>query len=133
MILVDSSALIEYYRPAGSPTVRAAVAEVVDADLVAVNGVIQVEILGFASPRTSFEELLRHFKVFRWLHLQEEDFDFAAEIGFALRRKGITIPANDLIIAASAMRADVLLYHADSHYNTLSQHFALRAKNLRPE
>jgi hypothetical protein len=37
MILVDSSALIDYYRPAGLPGVRSAVAEVIEADLVAIN------------------------------------------------------------------------------------------------
>ena len=71
MILVDSSALIEFYRPKGLPNVRAAVAEAIDADLVAVNGVIQVEILAFSSPRTSFTELLEDFKVFHWLDLKK--------------------------------------------------------------
>jgi len=38
MILVDSSALIGYYRPAGLPGVRPAVAEVLEADLLAFTG-----------------------------------------------------------------------------------------------
>jgi len=131
MILVDSSALIEFYRPKGLPKVQAAVAEAIDADLVAVNGVIQVEILAFASPRTPFTELLDDFKGFHWLDLEEVDFDFAAEIGYSLRRKAITIPAPDLIIAASAMRADAVLYHSDSHYDVLSRHVDLKARNLQ--
>ena len=131
MILVDSSAFIEFYRPKGLPHVRAAVAEAIDADLVAVNGVIQVEILAFSSPRIPFAELLGDFKVFHWLDLEEVDFDFAAEIGYSLRRKAITIPAPDLIIAASAMRADAVLYHSDTHYDVLSRHVDLKAKNLQ--
>jgi transketolase C-terminal domain/subunit len=57
MILVDSSALIDYYRPAGLPGVRSAVAEVIEADLAAINGVIQVEVLAFADV-ISYRKLL---------------------------------------------------------------------------
>jgi predicted nucleic acid-binding protein len=92
MILVDSSAFVEYYRPSGSPVVRAAVAEAIEADLVAVNGVVQVEILAFASSQTNYQKLLSDFRVFRWLDLERADFDFAAELGFSLRRKAITVP-----------------------------------------
>ncbi len=53
MILVDSSALVEYYRPNGIPEVQAAVTEAIEADAVAVNGIIQVEVLGFASVATA--------------------------------------------------------------------------------
>lgn len=130
MIVVDSSALIEYYRPAGSPRVRSAVAEVIEEDLVAINGVIQVEVLAFASAKANYWKLLSDFKVFHWLELQETDFDFASEMGFSLRRNAITLPANDLIIAASAIRSGATLLHVDSHYDVLSLHSDLKSKNL---
>lgn len=131
MILLDTSALIEFYRPQGIPAVQETVAEVIDADLAAVNGVIQVEILAFAPARYKFGNLLGDFKLFRWIDLEEGDFDLAAELGFSLRRNAITLPATDLIIAASAMRASAVVYHVDSHYDVLSQHCGLKAKNLR--
>jgi predicted nucleic acid-binding protein len=132
MIVVDSSALIEYYRPTGSPVVRSAVAEAIKEDRVTVNGIIHVEVVAFASSKTSFLKLDSDFRVFHWLDLQESEFDCAAELGFFLRRKAITVPAPDLIIAASAIRANLLLYHADSHYDVISQHCGLRSRNLRP-
>jgi len=130
MILVDTSAFVEYYRPSGSPAVRAAVAEAIAADLVAVNGIVQVEILAFASGQTNFRKLLSDFKVFRWLDLGEADFDLAAELGFSLRRKAITVPPADLIIAASAIRFEAVLYHVDAHYDMISRHSGLKSKNL---
>jgi predicted nucleic acid-binding protein len=51
-------------------------------------------------------------------------------MGFSLRRKAITIPATDLIIAASAIRAGAVLYHVDGHYDMLSRYYGLKAKNL---
>lgn len=131
MILVDSSALIEYYRPAGSPPVRAAVLEIIDADLAAVNGIVQVEVLAFASPwRTSYSQLVSDFQILRWLHLRESEFNLACELGQTLRGKGITIPSTDLIIAASAILSDATVYHIDSHFDDLARHCGLRAKNL---
>jgi predicted nucleic acid-binding protein len=131
MILVDSSAFIEYYRPSGSPQIRSAVAEVIEEDLVAVNGVIQVEVVAFATSQASYAKLFSDFKVFHWLDLEENDFDFATEMGSSLRKKGVTLPAADLIIAASAIRSGSVLFHADSHYDVLSQHSDLKSKNLR--
>lgn len=131
MILVDSSAFIEYYRPRGLPAIQNAVDKAVEADLVAVNGVIQVEVLGFASGQPSLRELRHDFGSFHWLEVERTDFDLATEIGLSLRKKGITVPAPDLIIAASAILADAVLYHADSHYDSLALHFDLKATNLR--
>ena len=131
MILVDTSAFVEYYRPTGSPIVRAAVAEAVAADLVAVNGVVQVEILALAPTEANYRKLVSDFKVFRWLDLREADFDLAADLGFSLRRKAITVPPTDLIIAASAIRFDAVVYHVDSHYDMISRHSDLKAKNLQ--
>jgi predicted nucleic acid-binding protein len=131
MILVDSSAFIEYYRPSGSPRVRAAVADAIAADLVAVNGVVWVEIIAFAATESDYRKLISDFEIFRWLELGSHSFNLASELGFMLRRKGITIPATDLIIAASAVQHEATLYHVDSHYDMLAKHSALRVKNLQ--
>lgn len=131
MILVDSSALIEYYRPTGSPPVRAAVIDAINADLAAVNGIVQVEVLAFVSPRrVSYAKLVSDFQILRWLHLSEPEFDFACELGQRLREKGITVPSTDLIIAASAILSDATVYHVDSHFDDLARHCSLRARNL---
>jgi predicted nucleic acid-binding protein len=131
MILVDSSALIEYYRPSGLPPVRAAVTEVIDADLAVVNGIVRVEVLAFASPwQTSYSKLVSDFSAFRWLNLREPEFDLACDLGQTLRKKGITIPSTDLIIAASAVLSGATIYHTDSHFDDLARHCDVRARNL---
>lgn len=130
MFLVDSSIFIEYYRLKGSPVIRAALESAIDADLVAVNGLIQVEVLGYVSAQANFPILLQDFKDFYWFDLQEIDFDCATEIGHFLRRKAITIPATDLIIAASAMRADAAVLHTDGHFDMMARYFNLKSRNL---
>lgn len=131
MILVDSSAFIEYYRPAGLPEARTKVAEAIAADLVAVNGIIRVEILAFAPNEAELRKLAADFDAFHPLDLEPRDFDRAVELGFALRRRAITVPTTDLIIAASAIRAGATLYHLDSHFDQIAEVSALRVENLR--
>lgn len=131
MILVDSSALIEYYRPTGSPPVRAAVIEAINADRAAVNGIVQVEVLAYLSPwRVNYSKLVSDFRILRWLYLSESEFDLACELGQRLREKGITVPSTDLIIAASAMLSDATVYHIDSHFDDMARHCDLKARNL---
>jgi predicted nucleic acid-binding protein len=43
----------------------------------------------------------------------------AYELGFSLRRKGLTIPTVDLIIAALAIENKSLLLHHDEHYEMI--------------
>ena len=130
MILVDSSAWVEYYRPTGFLEVSNAVARAIDDDLAMVNGVIQVEILAFAPHNSNLAKLLSDFRSYHWVDLVESDFDFATEMGFFLRRKAITLKAPDLIIAASAIRNRAVLYHTDSHFDDVARYFDLKSTNL---
>jgi predicted nucleic acid-binding protein len=121
MIVVDSSALIEYYRPKGDPHVRAAVAEAIASDEVAVNGIIRVEILGFAPSEVERRRLASDFEAFHSLRLGDADFDLACRLGFDTRRRGHTVPATDLIIAASALRTGAPLLHVDAHFDRIAE------------
>ena len=132
-ILLDSSALIEYYRPLGSPVVQAAVAEAIGAERAAINGIIQVEIVAFAPDEASYRKLLADFQAFHWLDLGSEEFSLATELGFRLRRQGITVPPTDLIIAASGIRVGATVYHVDGHYDMIARHSSLLARHLSPK
>lgn len=47
MILIDSSAWIEYYKPMGDTQIKKAVYTAIQNDEAAINGIILVEIAGF--------------------------------------------------------------------------------------
>jgi predicted nucleic acid-binding protein len=130
VILVDSSAFIEYYRPAGHQGARAAVAAAIAADEVTVNGIIHVEILAFARDEADRERLGSDFKAFHRLELGPAVFDLAADLGFRLRPRGVTVPATDLIIAASAIHSGATLYHLDAHFDRITELGELSARNL---
>ena len=132
MIVVDSSAFIEYYRQSGSRDVQDAVSAAIAADKVAVNGIIQVEICAFASGDRERRLLDADFQAFHWLRLRRGDFDVATELGFTLRRRGLTVPATDLIIAASAIGAEARLLHRDAHFDQIARHSELQVRSFAP-
>jgi len=131
VIVLDTSVLIEYYRPDGDSRIRAVVVEAIGNDDVAVNGIIQVELLAFAAGDEERRILVSDFAAFYMLDLGREQFDLACDLGFTLRRDGVTIPATDLIIAASAITARAELAHADGHFDRISEVSDLEARHLR--
>lgn len=130
MILLDSSVLLEYYRPVGDTAVRSAVAEAIAADRAAVNGIVQVEILAFAAGEEEHRLLAADFRAFHHLDLGLEEFDLACDLGFTLRRGGVTVPATDLIVAASAISSRAELYHVDGHFDRIAEVSELESRRL---
>lgn len=128
MIVADSSALIEYYRKGGNSRVQDAVAAAIAGDELAVNGIIYVEVIGFAD-QSERHVLLEGFRAFHRLAITDAEFDLAASIGFDLRRRGRTVPATDLIIAASAVQAQAELLHVDDHFEEIAKVSALACRN----
>jgi predicted nucleic acid-binding protein len=97
---------------------------------VAVNGIIRVEILAFAAGEAERRLLAADFEAFHHLDLGPPDFDLACQLGFDLRRRGVTVPATDLIIAASAVRAGAHLLHVDAHFDRIAEISSLSAAHL---
>lgn len=131
MILVDSSVWIYYYRPTGPEKIKDTIKEAIASDIVAINGIILVEILSGISKKEDFKKVNSDFKGFHFLPLNEEIFMEASVLGSSLRGKGITIPSTDLIIASSALKTECNLYHIDFHFDTIASHVSLKATNFK--
>jgi len=126
MKLIDSSAWIEYYRKEGNKEYKACISDAIQNNAAAVNGVIYLEILVFTKTQSEYDDILSDFSALHRLELDDRVFQKASKIGFDLRRKGITIPATDLIIAACAIIADIELIHLDSHFTYIAEHYPLK-------
>jgi len=124
MIVIDSSAWIEYYRPEGNTRISDLVEDALRRDVAAVNGIIIVEIAGFAkeNERSSIES---DFSGLHTLELTSEIFHDAVSICGKLRDAGVTIPATDAIIAATALSAGASLIHRDGHFEDITRFFPL--------
>ncbi len=130
MFLVDSSIWIAYYRPGVVKKIEDLIKEIILADLVTINGIVITEVLSGISKRKEYNMVLNDFRGFHYLEMTEDIFFDASLLGSSLRKKGISIPPADLIIASSAIKHRCTIYHMDSHFDTISKNTKLEVKNL---
>lgn len=130
MIVVDSSAFIEFYGPHGDERAGGLVAEAIETDQVAINGIIQTQVVSLARDDPSFQAMLSDFRAYHWIDLGPREFEEAAYIDRDLKKKGIYVPATLLIVAASALTSRARLYHANPSFDLVAQHSRLDARNL---
>lgn len=125
MILVDTSAWIEFLRDTGS-----AVCEEVDRLLaadVAVCDAIRMEILAGARDDAHLRQLRGLLARATVLPTGPGDYESAAALFRACRQRGETVRALvDCLIAAIAVREHVTVLHADTDFDALARHSPLQ-------
>ncbi len=47
----------------------------------------------------------------------------------ALRRRGVTVPFTDLLVAAVAAGAEAVLVHRDRHFDSIAAHVGLKVES----
>jgi predicted nucleic acid-binding protein len=130
MVLVDSSAWVEYLRRTESPAHQAVVSAVADGTAVTTDAVMLEILVGTASADVGLVTRLlgnQHFVG------QEPLLDVraAADIYHACRRRGSTPRSSvDCLIAAIAIRAGLPLLHQDRDFAMIAQHAPLQVVPL---
>jgi predicted nucleic acid-binding protein len=134
MILVDSSAWIEYFRATGSPAaveVRRLLSD--EATEVAMCEPIAMEILSGAVDDSRHAKLEQLVNGLPSLSVDNAiDFRVAAGIYRTARRAGQTIQSlNDCLIAAVAIRHEARIVHRDADFDVIARMTTLRSTSFR--
>jgi predicted nucleic acid-binding protein len=117
MILVDTSAWIEFFRGRGSVADR--VDDLLDTDAVAICGPILTELRrGFRS-RSERQRVLPLFSACHALEAPKGLWEEAGDLGFSVARKGMAVKTLDLLIATYALSYSVPLLTADRDFALL--------------
>ena len=131
MILVDSSAWIEFLRDTGST-----VCEAVDrllAQEVAVCDVVRMEILAGARDESHLANLRRLLARAAMIRTRPTDYEDAAALYRRCRRGGETVrKLVDCLIASVAIRAGVAVLHQDADFDVLARHTKLQVHQTIP-
>jgi predicted nucleic acid-binding protein len=132
VILVDSSAWIEFQRATGSPADRRLTSAIENAEALATMGLILLEILAGARDEQQARDLRRLLDRCQLLPLEDPfDFESAAALYRGCRREGITIRRlPDCLIAAVAMRTGTALLHQDADFDAIARHAPLAVVSL---
>jgi hypothetical protein len=119
LTLIDTSAFIAYERSSRDSDLQARVDEHVRRGTAATCAVIAAEALSGARSPREFRQLQLTLSALKWLPITAQCWTRAAALGFNLRRKGITVPLTDRLIAVVARANDADLLHRDTHFDLI--------------
>ena len=125
MILVDTSAWVEFLRDTGSPACRR-VDDLLDSD-IAICDPVRMEVLAGARSQTHLGELRGLLARASVLPTQARHYEMAAALYRDARSSGVTVGRLiDCLNAAVAIDHDAVLLHADRDFDALTRTSALR-------
>lgn len=135
MILVDSSAWVEFLRASGSPADHYLKRAIKTKESLATIGLVLLEILAGAHDERHARDLRRLLDRCQYLPLEEpSDYESAAALYRTCRREGKTVRRlPDCLIASVAIRTGAKLLHQDSDFNLIATHTALKTLTLAHE
>jgi predicted nucleic acid-binding protein len=127
VILVDTSAWIEFLRGTGSTADERVDSCLASDDSLATTDVVLMEVLAGARDDGHLDQLRGLLARCTFIATQgARDYEDAAGLYRVCRRSGETIRAlTDCLIAAVALRADVPVLHADADFEALARHTPL--------
>lgn len=90
-------------------------------DRVFINGVILAELLHGARIEAEVRKVRSALAAVEWIESGMEIHARAGRLGFELRRRGVTVPITDCIIAAGAESVGSHIFTLDGHFKDLAE------------
>ena len=130
MILVDSSAWVEYLRNTGSPVCNSTREAL--ASEVAICDAVRMEVLAGARDESHLTSLRRLLARAVDIPIESTDYEDAAALYRRCRRRGET-PRKliDCLIASVAIRTGTPILHSDADFDMLARHTELQPYPVR--
>jgi predicted nucleic acid-binding protein len=127
VILVDSSAWIEFQRATGSAVDERLTKAIETDEPLATLGLVVLEVLAGARDEQQARDLRRLLDRCSFVPLEEPtDWELAAALYRACRRAGTTVRRlPDCLIAVLAMRLGADLLHRDADFDAIARHAPL--------
>lgn len=125
MILIDTSAWIEFLRDTGSPSCNRV--DTLLGEEIASCDAIRMEVLAGARNEQHLQQLRRLLARATVLPTEPIDYENAAALYRQCRHGGETVrKLIDCLIASVAIRANATVLHRDSDFDVLARHTVLR-------
>ena len=124
MILIDTSAWINFLRKSGERNLKLKVAEILDFEFAAWTCPIKFELLSGARENEK-NDILEMLSFSNRVIFSDPHWEMAAEIEKTLRKNGITVPRDDIFVSACSICEEIPLLHNDRHFEIISRLFPL--------
>lgn len=134
MILIDTSAFIEFLNKTGSPFDREIESLISNNEDIAIADIVLTEVLQGIKDEKDYVEVKQALLSFSVYSLKSIDsFIAAADLYRKCRKTGHTIRNTvDLLIAQIALENDLIILHNDRDFDKLANICSLRIYKLHP-
>ena len=111
MVLADTNIFIDFWN---SPTDE--LIKCFEKEDIVIYGVVRAELLHGAISDSDFKNITKLLNVFVEKSFDVEDWQLLGSNLYKLRRKGLTVPFSDAIIATLAIKYDIPVWTGDKHF-----------------
>lgn len=131
MILVDTSAWVEFDRATDSRTDRRLTDLITGQDEIAVTEPVLMEVLAGARDQAAYRQLRRLLTSFEWIPTEPTaDFEGAAHIYRSCREEGLTPRGMiDCLIVSIALRSNATILASDRDFSRIAQVVPLKVED----
>ncbi|MCF6312927.1 MAG: PIN domain-containing protein [Verrucomicrobiales bacterium] len=116
-VLIDSNVYIDLLRSGRDP--GQAIATRYDELDVVTCGMVQLEVLRGAREQNLKSHLQEVFSLMQYVPSDHALWEEANELAWTMDRLGKVIPAQDIVIAACALRVDAAVHSYDRHFSMI--------------
>ena len=90
-------------------------------DRAALTGIVLAELFQGVRSEQELSELREALGALIWIETSRRTYARAGRLGFELRRRGITVPVTDCIVAAASESAGGHILTLDAHFQRLAE------------
>jgi predicted nucleic acid-binding protein len=123
--LIDTSVWIPYFR-AGGAEYGDFIDALIDENRVHINGIVLAELLTGARSSAEIDRLSLALAGLKYVPSDRASSESAGRSGFALKKKGLSVPLSDIIIATDCLDHGLVLVESDKHYSAIAAHLPLK-------
>jgi predicted nucleic acid-binding protein len=129
LFLVDTSAWLYALRKEFNTDIKDRLDQLLRENRVLTAGIIKLEILGGTKSEIELQRLKIRLDALEECETDTRLWEKAYDLAFQLRRKGVTIPYTDILIAATALAHEATLLHVDAHFDLAAQFSSLKVES----
>lgn len=119
MILVDTSVIIEFWK---NPTDR--YKKIFSDNNIAVCGITFAELIHGARSDSEIDKIVKSLDCFVRLEVKENDWIEIGKLLNNLKKKGISVPFQDSILAYTALKHNAEIWTNDKHFDMIKTVFS---------
>ena len=120
MVIIDTSAWVDFFRRDGDLPTKLAVKGLLDSFEGALCGPVEMEFLGGAGLK-EVAGIKAWFDLIPYLTNDQKIWRQVADNYAKLRSEGHTLPWNDILIATIALEKDAAVFAHDKHFPVMAQ------------